>query len=136
MKITFKKRALLLVAVVAFSAAEAQLQCTTYACFLCKWGGDSKMIIPNIFTPNNDNINDYWRPEVINEICLTDYNVVIFSKWGDLVFESSVPSLGWSGNSPDGGIPCSEGAYYYLLTYKNTYTHEVQKFKGFLQLQR
>jgi gliding motility-associated-like protein len=57
--------------------------------------------IPNVFTPNNDNTNDFF---VIDNLLLYDYRpVVIKNRWGKTVFQSSQYNNDWDGkNVPDG----------------------------------
>src|SRR5579872_1556568 len=80
---------------------KAQNNCSTYTCYLCSWGGEFKVVIPTIFTPNSDFVNDVWVPMVHNEVCMSDYSVQVFNRWGRLVFESNVYSIGWTGNETE-----------------------------------
>ena len=111
-------------------------KCQTYTCYQCSWAGEFKIIVPNIFTPNNDNVNDFWVPSFSNQFCLADYHVLIFNKWGQQLFESTVYDLGWSGHDLATGHPFPDGTYYYILTYSNEFTKEVKSLKGFFQLLR
>lgn len=74
----------------------------------------STLIIPNVFTPNNDGSNDGY---FVTSKGLTDYNFVIVNRWGNPVFETTDPTAIWDGNS--GGEPCSEGTYFYILRAKS-----------------
>ena len=84
-----------------------------------------KFSVPNAFTPNNDGLNDIFRPKYI---CLfSNYNMKIFNRWGQLVFTSKDPSSGWDGNM--GGQPQPMGTYVWMISYldqltnKNTIEH-------------
>jgi len=136
MKLNVKIIAFLLMTFFFVSEISAQLFCKTYTCFLCEWGGEFKVVVPTIFTPNRDEVNDVWMPQIFNEPCLSDFNVTVFNRWGMLVFETSVYSVGWNGNTVAGGNPCPEGTYYYLMSYTNGNTKETKTSKGFLQLAR
>jgi gliding motility-associated-like protein len=109
--------------------------CKTYTCFQCSWGGEFKVVIPNIFSPNGDGINDVWMPKITNLYCLSDYSLIIFDRWGLKVFESSVYSVGWNGNNTNGN-PYDEGTYYYLMTYSSELLSLIKTEKGFFQLAR
>ncbi len=66
--------------------------------------------LPNTFTPNGDISNDLFVPRVnrfIDEIDLKVYN-----RWGNLVYETTDPSINWDGNT-SGGAQLAEGVYYY-----------------------
>lgn len=103
---------------------------------LCIWGGELKIEIPTIFSPNNDFINDVWVPKVQNELCIGDYNIKVFNRWGKLLFETSVYSTGWNGNEVIDGRACPAGTYFYMLSYTNAYAKEAKTEKGFFELVR
>ncbi|MCO5260233.1 MAG: gliding motility-associated C-terminal domain-containing protein [Crocinitomicaceae bacterium] len=69
--------------------------------------------IPNVFTPNEDGINDLFFITAVN---LKDYNLVIVNRWGEIVFKSDDPNQGWDGTS--GGKKCTDGVYFYTLKAK------------------
>ncbi|MCC6582012.1 MAG: gliding motility-associated C-terminal domain-containing protein, partial [Phycisphaeraceae bacterium] len=51
--------------------------------------------IPNAFSPNNDNDNDILF--VQGAKCLRNFLLVIYNKWGEKVFETTSPTIGWDG---------------------------------------
>lgn len=59
------------------------------------------IIIPNVFTPNLDGVNDLF---VIKNLLLYDHRpVIIYNRWGGVVFESPMYNNDWDGsNVPDG----------------------------------
>ena len=75
--------------------------------------------IPNIFTPNGDGINDYFEIGYKNGRPINDLNVyflshklVIFNRWGRIVYESTNYQNDWDG----GNLP--DGTYFYVLECK------------------
>lgn len=84
------------------------------------WVLPVKLKIPNIFTPNGDGINDYFeigygddgRP--INDLSLyfLSSKLVIFNRWGRIVYESKDYKNDWDG----GNLP--DGTYFYVLECK------------------
>jgi gliding motility-associated-like protein len=70
--------------------------------------------VPNVFTPNNDGINDVFRPEGKG---IADYSLQVFNRWGILVFESTQYNNGWNGKVSN--EPAPEGTYYFLLIAKD-----------------
>jgi len=66
------------------------------------------IFIPNVFTPNGDGINDVWQIRAT-----LPYQVWVYDRWGNLVFEGSLSRL-WDGRHRSGG-DCPEGAYTYKL---------------------
>ena len=59
------------------------------------------VFVPNIFSPNNDGINDYFYPNVSKYIIKIN-RLVVYNRWGSQVFEGRdldprVEALGWDG---------------------------------------
>lgn len=53
------------------------------------------MYVPNAFTPNKDGLNEIFKP-VIN--CpVYDYELLIFDRWGELIYTSQDINIGWAG---------------------------------------
>lgn len=85
----------------------------------------SDLLIPNIFSPNGDNVNDDFRPflesapdfDVLS--FMDEYDFQVFNRWGNLVYESGGSGKAWDGRNAS-GEPVSEGVYYYLLRYAVT----------------
>lgn len=69
------------------------------------------IIIPNVFTPNKDGVNDYFTVKAIG---LKDYELVIYNRWGTELFRSNASPLVWDGHTSGGG-EAPHGTYYYLL---------------------
>ena len=67
--------------------------------------------IPNIFSPNEDNLNDvlYVRGSGIVEM-----EFVIFDRWGEKVFESASQDRGWDGTYKD--KPLNQAVFVYQIT--------------------
>ncbi|MCX6352695.1 MAG: PKD domain-containing protein, partial [Bacteroidetes bacterium] len=75
--------------------------------------------IPNVFTPkNNDTINNTFQVVCSNVEPfikhINKFNMKIYSRWGELVFESSDITKGWDGTFQ--GRDAQEGVYIYLIT--------------------
>ncbi len=62
--------------------------------------------IPNAFTPNGDNVNDEFSIVSYN---LVDFQIMIFDRWGALIYESFDPNFSWNGDFR--GQPSQEGVY-------------------------
>ena len=59
------------------------------------------LFAPNSFTPNGDGNNDSFIPEGVG-IVKDDYQLLIFDRWGSLIFESNDPKIGWDGRANNG----------------------------------
>ena len=69
------------------------------------------MIIPNIFTPNGDNINDVFYIINTGMISLT---CDIYNRWGQLLHTITAPNQGWDGIEPNGD-KAPDGTYLFIL---------------------
>jgi len=73
--------------------------------------------MPNVFTPNGDGMNDYFRPR---DLSLKSFTLKIFDRWGRKVYEKTYDEsdfsewLGWDGTIND-KRPAVPGIYYYTL---------------------
>jgi gliding motility-associated-like protein len=88
-----------------------------------------RLIIPNVFTPGNgDGYNDAFDIDILG---FTEYHLLIYNRWGTMVYESMQDGyqndgINWNGNDHQTGPPCSDGTYYYVFTYK-MYTESASK---------
>lgn len=69
--------------------------------------------IPDVFTPNNDNANDVFK--VYYNGTVTDFNLRVYNRWGQVVFESSDPDEAWTGQKD--GEPQPADLYLYRTTF-------------------
>ena len=70
--------------------------------------------IPNSFSPNGDGRNDYFLPREILSSGLTEFDMKVFNRWGELIFETkTLDGRGWDGRY--GGKEQPVGVYVYLI---------------------
>lgn len=67
--------------------------------------------LPNVFTPNGDNHNDYFEPFPFCFIESIDLKV--FNRWGTIVFKTKDPFIKWDGHNQNNDRPVSDGVYFY-----------------------
>jgi len=94
-------------------------------------GCNATFEMPNIFTPNNDGVNDFFAP--FNVEGIEKSSIVIYNRWGSEVFKSNVPHEGWNGQSQ--GNDCPGGVYYWIFYYTDLQGINYHS-KGFLTLAR
>ena len=94
------------------------------------------IFVPNSFTPNGDNANDFFYPVLTNSD-LIEYNVYIFDRWGNIVSESDDMELDykWNGRLKDGS-PAPMGIYSFLIRFKELDDTKNQKMTGHITLFR
>ena len=90
----------------------------------------SKLLVPNVFTPNGDGVNDEFR---VGYISIVEFHIWVYNRWGHEVYHSTDPAKGWDGRI--GGKPAAEGAYFYVVRARGA---DDQKFhlKGDINLIR
>ncbi|HEX7413936.1 MAG TPA: gliding motility-associated C-terminal domain-containing protein [Bacteroidia bacterium] len=94
------------------------------------------VIVPTVFTPNNDGINDTWSIIVHDYgVILFDLQTTVYDRWGTLVFQSTDLREVWLGYTPTGRV-CHAGSYFYVISYTNSLTNQPEKLKGFVELIR
>ncbi|MFH1120427.1 MAG: gliding motility-associated C-terminal domain-containing protein [Bacteroidota bacterium] len=92
--------------------------------------------VPNAFTPDNDLLNDVFRP-VLGEILPSKYLLQVFNRWGEIVFETNNPDEAWDGTFL--GNPASRGTYIYKLEFEvpEYITNSIESpMRGFVMLLR
>ena len=72
---------------------------------------DRELDVPNVFTPNGDDINDYFE---VTTDDITVYEFTIYTRTGTRIFHSISKRIFWDGKSI-GGKELSEGIYYYVI---------------------
>lgn len=72
----------------------------------------SNIVMPNVFTPNFDSVNDIFKP-YLDEI--KELSFSIFNRYGNLIFETSRIHGFWDGRTTS-GEPCNDGVYFCVLT--------------------
>ena len=79
--------------------------------------------VPNVFTPNGDNINDTWNLE--NTFLYSDSEIRVYGRYGRLLFKSVGYSTPWDGKNENGN-DVNEGAYFYHIKIG----HDFDAIKG------
>ena len=90
--------------------------------------------IPDAFTPNGDEKNDFYHPVIENGCTISDYKFGIYNRWGEQVFVGTDPSAKWDGNYK--GVPSASGTYMYVLVFSGGISRKQFYFKGDLTLIR
>ena len=74
--------------------------------------------LPNVFSPNNDNVNDLFVP--IKNKHIASVEMKIFNRWGQIIFQTEDAEVRWNGRKRDKKSNCSEGVYFYVCTVKES----------------
>ena len=89
---------------------------------------DCELVIPNVITPNNDGINDFF--EIPNISYYPDNELFILNRWGREVRHYDSYQGEWDGRDQS-GTPVADGTYYYILILRN-----VKQYQGIITVLR
>jgi gliding motility-associated-like protein len=93
-----------------------------------------KFLIPEVFTPNGDGVNDFF---VIKGIQKTENTLTIYNRWGNKVYKMDNYDNTWNGmpnvTGTLGNQKLPQGTYYYILEFKGE--TNLKTTNGFVVLQ-
>jgi gliding motility-associated-like protein len=84
---------------------------------------------PRFFTPNNDGVNDTWKPYGVNELFNTDMDIKIFNRYGKFIKQISPLETGWNGTF-NGQLLNSDDYWYVIILSDGT------EYRGHFTLKR
>ena len=86
--------------------------------------------IPNAFTPNGDNLNDYFSAKGAE---IDEFEMKIFDRWGELIFETNNIGRGWDGTANHGSKMSENGVYVYKIAVRD-FEHRYHDYTGSVTL--
>lgn len=95
--------------------------CKNNACIDIVVKEESTLYVPNAFTPNGDDINDEFHVASYN---LSEFDLKIFNRWGQLLFQTNDPLKGWDGSFKGQTVA---GVYVFILKAKGNDGSEYRK---------
>ncbi len=94
-------------------------RCTDTARAVIKMTEDVVFFVPNSFTPDGDEYNNIFRPVFVEGFDGFEYEMLIFDRWGEVIFETHNLNYGWDGTYQlVGGKICQDGVYTWKITVK------------------
>lgn len=91
--------------------------------------------IPNAFTPDGDDVNDVWWPSA-NIPVRTNYELLVFDRWGQVVFNTTDPYMPWEGSYQNGGETLKSDVYAFRLLYGIGDTEARKEVVGYVTLMK
>ena len=89
---------------------------------------DQVIYVPNAFTPDGDEFNNEFKPVLSEGFDLYNYTLLIYNRWGEVIFESMNAEAGWDGTYH--GKPVKEGAYSWTIRVKNRTEDKFNVYNG------
>ncbi len=90
--------------------------------------------MPNAFTPNGDGVNDGFFGKGLMRGA-TNFNMSIWNRWGEQVFETNDPTEEWTGRAQQTGGMSPAGVYVYMVSFMGP-RGEKFEYKGYATLVR
>jgi gliding motility-associated-like protein len=94
---------------------------------------DVLMFAPNSFTPDGDEFNQQWTYH-ISGIDIYDFELLIFNRWGQIIWESHDPSVSWDGAYKGEIVPA--GTYTWIARTKDLINDNKREFFGHINVIR
>ncbi|MBK8925145.1 MAG: gliding motility-associated C-terminal domain-containing protein [Crocinitomicaceae bacterium] len=91
--------------------------------------------VPNAFTPDGDEYNEIFQPVFTSGFDPYDYHLMIFNRWGELIFESFNATVGWNGTYSDQGL-VQDDVYVWKIDFKETMSDKRHTRTGHVVLLR
>lgn len=84
--------------------------------------------IPNTFTPDGDEFNQTFQPIFTAGYDPYDFNMKIFNRWGEIIFETNDDKIGWDGTY--NGQVVQDGIYNWTIEFKTMASDERISISG------
>ena len=108
------------------------IPCADTATMLVKVNDEVILYVPNTFTPDGDGLNDIFLPIVTAGFRDGTYEFRIYNRWGEQVFVTQDPTLGWDGTYL--GEPVQDGTYTWTILFKDPLDNGKFPFNGHVNL--
>lgn len=90
--------------------------------------------IPNTFTPDGDRFNNVFKPIFSYGFDTDDYELLIYDRWGEIIFETHDVNYGWDGTYQ--GKKCPDGTYVWSIHIRKRQSTDFLDIKGHITILR
>jgi gliding motility-associated-like protein len=97
---------------------------------------NDNVYIPNVFSPNNDGINDFFEIGFSRDLDITDVSCSIYDRWGTLVYEANVEPIRWDGRYHNNEMNQAVFTYVIKVSYITGGEDRSRSFAGNVTLVR
>jgi gliding motility-associated-like protein len=92
--------------------------------------------VPTAFTPDNDGLNELFRPVIGGGVSGVNYEFSIWDRWGERIFFTTDPKEGWNGSVNRGNYYVQIDAYVWVLKFTELDSGNAVERKGHVTLIR
>lgn len=89
--------------------------------------------VPNSFTPDGDDLNELWGMST-NIDAITSFEMRVFDRWGQVIFESEDPYEFWNGAANNSGDILKSDVYVYRIAFEIRETEVRKELMGHVTL--
>jgi gliding motility-associated-like protein len=122
--------------ILATLTAVSSLGCTSSFSVVISHQEETIFYVPNTFTPDEDEFNQTWGPVFSKGFDEFNFNLYVYNRWGEVVWESKDAKGRWDGNYGTSGLKCPQGIYTWKIDYKPIETDEKLTITGQVNLLR
>ena len=94
------------------------------------------LYVPNTFTPDSDEHNQTWGPVFLEGFDKFNFQLLVFNRWGEIVWESKDADARWDGTYSKSPYMCPDGIYTWKILYKQKDTDEKITRTGHVTIMR
>jgi gliding motility-associated-like protein len=116
--------------------ASSALGCNSQSTIFINYKEQSLFYVPNSFTPDQDEFNQTWGPVFTQGFDPYNFDLFVFNRWGEIVWESHDSQGRWDGTYGNKGRECADGVYTWKISYKPKETDEKIDITGSIRLIR
>ncbi|MEI6815830.1 MAG: gliding motility-associated C-terminal domain-containing protein [Bacteroidota bacterium] len=112
--------------IMTYYIASDSANCRSKLIAVTIFGLDCPVVIPNVFTPNGDGKNEFFK---IIADGYNNYSLKIFNRWGQKMFDNNNSEVLWNGKINNTGADAPDGTYFYIFS-ANDYNEKTVVYKG------
>jgi gliding motility-associated-like protein len=116
--------------------ATSALGCPGQASVFINYQEQTIFYVPNSFTPDQDEFNQTWGPVFTQGFDPFNFDLYVFNRWGEIIWESHDSEARWDGTYGYDGLDSPDGLYTWKIEYKPTATDEKRIVFGYVNLIR
>ncbi len=97
---------------------------------------DAIFYVPNTFTPDQDEFNQTWGPVFTQGFDPYNFDLFVFNRWGEVIWESHDATKKWDGTYGPKGLDCPDGVYTWKISFKPKETDKKTSITGSINIIR
>ena len=91
---------------------------------------DAIFYVPNSFTPDEDEHNQLWKPIFTSGFDVYAFNLKIYNRWGEIIWETNDASESWDGTYGIDGLKVPIGIYNWVIHYESKINEDRKEISG------